>query len=1107
MGLEHRTDSRQPPLITPSASPPSRSQSISYNPHANIITSGKSSSSSGPSIRTGSRFSSTPLSTTETPDIPTLRSQSTSRLLSVWSTLADRYSLRVDQDDIVDIRTGQLVKDRGVVRGLNGKWDFGRFASVEDDEGDEQLEYEEDRNRGTEGVQEESDDELDSFAYLDHQQGLDGPQEGIESPANPFMTLSNLTSRATHAIDPTNDEDDAADLRAFLEDERHRKETQGDAAEQDDISTGESRIEEGGSEFVTEIDTETEAGFTTEGELFSDYDEVRMLDTEKVDKVHRSPILRGKEGSEDELELWDASDFDIILSSEKANEIPSSSKSKSHPHLITPPNSSTYSESHTDLFEPLVSSPPLLSPIYSSTRSKSRQRSSTDHPPTTITKPFTPAPSTSLPSSSPFINSSRIPRLDLSRLSNLRRGRSQSRSPSKVSQRKNEDTGTAVSVAGSKNPSRSKTANPELPPSYFTPSTSRMSKRHSSEAIRTSSSPQNPGKSVRHKGKGQTGAGEVDKNSHSGKFEPKSTAVDVKGKSKAREIIEIDSSSDELPLDSITSSSRRLSAKARGKKRARSSGASWSSEAEWENDSHQAAGGSTTINHRKSKLMGSPTKKGRYTVLSDSEPEEVIHHTSAHSSYEIDPISSPAKLSPRRAPQNTHPEQRRRNDSSQSRSRQSRLASNVQLYEDKNDDHQEKEHSPHGSLHRSAGRSRSRARANSKRAVTNLLSDTDLGHTANFHDYPMRDPSPSRYVTTKCDDTGQSDIMLSPARAASQSQIQKAFEGRAKDIISNAIKGLYSLLTPEGMTALQEQVQEPGSRPSSHRRRISHPSTGHEMVYTPRRTSSRPHAPSDASITSSPGSLSNKAGSSFLYATPSSHRGRSHLQSHPDPTYSRGTLPPSSPYSELDEDRGHDYFEESDKQDLESDDQPLPTSSPLKLISSSRRERSGPLNLRDFPNSRPRASSIVQRSRSRGRRVSFKEIASETQTKAGETRRTLSREISVEDPVQEIHREGKRVEVDAMTLHREDEAGSDDSNGSDATRPRLAVQSRMRSVGTPGPPTYRGKRQQFRQRSPSILRAPTKSEPPELVETEPLPIRVPSRPKKVKAVGRRPSRN
>ncbi|KAJ4480305.1 hypothetical protein C8R41DRAFT_842559 [Lentinula lateritia] len=1105
MGFEHRTDSRQPPLITPSASPPSRSQSFSYNPHANIITSGKSSSSSGSSIRTGSRFSSTPLSITETPDIPTLRSQSTSRLLSVWSTLADRYSLRVDQDDIVDIRTGQLVKDRGVVRGLNGKWDFGRFASVEDDAGDEHLEYEEDTNRGTEGVQEESDDELDSFAYLDHQQGLDGPQEDIEAPANPFMTLSNLTSRATHAIDPTNDEDDAADLRAFLEDERHRKETQGDAAEQDDISTGESRIEEGGSEFVTEIDTETEAGFTTEGEPFSDYDEVPTLATEKVDKVQRSPILRGKEGSEDELELWDASDFDIILSSEKANEIPSSSKSKSHPHLITPPNSSTYSESHTDLFEPLVSSPPLLSPIYSSTRSKSRQRSSTDHPPTTITKPFTPASSTSLPSSSPFIDSSRIPRLDLSRLSNLRRGRSQSRSPSKVSQRKNEDTGAAASVTGSKNPSRSKTANPELPPSYSTSSSSRMSKRHSSEAIGTSSSPQNAGKSVRHKGKAQNGAGELDKNFHVGKIEPKPTAVDIKGKSKAREIIEIDSSSDELPLDSITSSSRRLLAKDRGKKRARSSGASWSSEAQWENDSHQAAGGSTTIHHRKSKLMGSPTKKGRYTVLSDSEPEEVIHHTSAHSSCEIDPISSPAKLSPRRAPQNTHPEQRRRNKSSQSRSRQSRLASNVQIYEDKDDDHQKNEHSPHGSFHRSAGRSRSRARANSKRAVAGSLSGAGLGRAAGLHDYPMRDPSPSRYVTTKCDDTGQSDIMLSPTRAASQSQIQKAFEGRAKDIISNAIKGLYSLLTPEGMTALQEQVQDEGSRPSSHQRRISHPSTGHEMVYTPRRTSSRRHPPSEVSITSSPGSSSNKAGTSFLYATPSSHQGRSHRQSHPDPTYSRGTLPPSSPYPELEEDRDYDYFEESDPQDFESDDQPLPTSSPLKTISSSRRERSGPLNLRYFPNSRPRASSIVQRSRSRGRRVSFKEIASETQTKAGETRRTLSREISVEDPVQEIHREGKRVEVDAMTLHREDEAGSDDSNGSDATRPRLAVQSRMRSVGTPGPPTYRGKRQQFRQRSPSILRAPTKSEPPELFETEPLPIRV--RPNKGKAVGRRPSRN
>ncbi|KAJ3849825.1 hypothetical protein EV368DRAFT_85157 [Lentinula lateritia] len=874
MGIEHRTDSLQPALITPSASPPSRSHSLFHGAPADTTPSGqKNPSFSGPSIRTGPRFSSTPVSSTETPDISTLRSRSTSRLLSVWSTLAERYSLRVDQDDIVDIRTGQLVKDRGVVRGLDGRWDFGRFAAV----GDEQLEYE---KGGKGGGREESDDELDSFADVDEQHGVNGPR----------MTLSNLTSRATHAIDPTNDEDDAADLRAFLEDERHRKEKQVDAAEQDDV---------------------------------------------QLVGVH-------KERSDDELELWDASDFDIILS----HEMPSSPT----PILITPPRS----ESHTGFFEPL-----------------------------TLTKPRTPAPSTSsLPPSSPLVGSSRIPRLDLSRLSNLRRG---SQTPSKPSPRKHRDEhpGPAASVAGSKNkhPPRANTPNPA----------------------------------------------------------PKTPVVDAKRGSQAPEIIEIGSSSDEdedgLPLGSVVGSeSRGLSAKARGKKRARSSGAAGSSEAEWGEPPATA-----TVIRRKSKPLGSPTKKGRYTVLSESDPEDAVHRRARARS----PWGSGGGLvSDRR--RLVGPVQRRRGEGSQS-------------------EDQDNEHTPPGPPHPSAGRPRTLARApsNSKRAVPNPLSP---------------------------------ELTL-----PEQSQMQTAFEGRAEDIISHAIKGLYSLLTPEGMTALREQVRGQASGPGPGSGAAS-ASTRHGVVFTPRRVSGRRRR-------SPPSSLSNKASSGVLHATPSSHRGRS---AHPDPAYSRGTPPPSSPY-EVDGHRGG-YFEDSggrsgddddddddddshddddddsaDDDDDDDNDLRLPTS-PL-LGTGGRSSRGGRHGLAD---SRPRASSIVERSRSRGRRVSFREVV----TGAGGTRGTLSRG--------EIHRGGKRGEGERELTeggvgshpHRGDRAGSDydESNGT-RTRLRLGVQAqaRGRSVGAPG---Y----QESRQRSPSVVRVPTTSEYLKLVKTERVPVKVSGRRGKVGSI-------
>lgn len=41
------------------------------------------------------------------------------KLLGVWSSLAERYAKPIDEDDIVDIVTGQVIQDRGVISG----WD------------------------------------------------------------------------------------------------------------------------------------------------------------------------------------------------------------------------------------------------------------------------------------------------------------------------------------------------------------------------------------------------------------------------------------------------------------------------------------------------------------------------------------------------------------------------------------------------------------------------------------------------------------------------------------------------------------------------------------------------------------------------------------------------------------------------------------------------------------------------------------------------------------------------------------------------------------------------------------------------------------------------
>jgi hypothetical protein len=154
-------------------------------------------------------------------------------MLDVWNQLAERYSRRIDEDDIVDLRTYEIVKDRGVIRGIEGSWEFGRFADADVDAEDKENDRDDignvqDSVEEVEDYDEESEDELDMLpksevAVLSRRPDERQPDksDGDESvPTEPAF-------KPIGAFDPSN-EDDARDLQEFLEAEQRRREFCGE---------------------------------------------------------------------------------------------------------------------------------------------------------------------------------------------------------------------------------------------------------------------------------------------------------------------------------------------------------------------------------------------------------------------------------------------------------------------------------------------------------------------------------------------------------------------------------------------------------------------------------------------------------------------------------------------------------------------------------------------------------------------------------------------------------------------------------------------------------------------------------------------------------------
>ncbi|KAF8967050.1 hypothetical protein BDZ97DRAFT_1917003 [Flammula alnicola] len=204
----------KPPLITPSASPPP------LRPPAHASLSHRMSESAPPLKR--QRISSTPrrtineASSSSTPrpqtpvDVQKEREASKLRLLEVWASLADRYTRRLDEDDLVDIHTGEITKDNGVLRNSR-KFTFGALDApaagyTTADEGSDSAEEDE---------EDEYDlDELDAFA------DTDADTCGSERDGKCELEAGGKVVPPVTPLDPI----DAEDLREFMDAERKRRE-------------------------------------------------------------------------------------------------------------------------------------------------------------------------------------------------------------------------------------------------------------------------------------------------------------------------------------------------------------------------------------------------------------------------------------------------------------------------------------------------------------------------------------------------------------------------------------------------------------------------------------------------------------------------------------------------------------------------------------------------------------------------------------------------------------------------------------------------------------------------------------------------------------------
>ncbi|KAG8910255.1 hypothetical protein FRC01_006431, partial [Tulasnella sp. 417] len=118
------------------------------------------------------------------------RRASVARVLSVWESLEQRYGRAMDDDDIVDLRSGKLVQDRGILKGSKS-WQYGELLGG----GDAEDKDDGATTEGSEGLLTTGNDDEE-----------EEEEEGEEQQRDPDQSLDDL-----QLLGPTNEGDATSD--------------------------------------------------------------------------------------------------------------------------------------------------------------------------------------------------------------------------------------------------------------------------------------------------------------------------------------------------------------------------------------------------------------------------------------------------------------------------------------------------------------------------------------------------------------------------------------------------------------------------------------------------------------------------------------------------------------------------------------------------------------------------------------------------------------------------------------------------------------------------------------------------------------------------------
>ncbi|TCD66613.1 Protein phosphatase 2C 2 [Steccherinum ochraceum] len=281
-------------LITPSASPPV-SRSASKKPQPPPAKRPRLASTPLSSTSSASRSTPLPAAQIIERSLHDARRESAQRVLSIWESLAERYSKNIDEDDIIDLHAGVVIKNRGVLLSRN-KVELGELGDFTRDSEDERVTAAGGSKAAEDEVEADSDaDPLDAFAP-----GNDVPEE-LEK------------EKERRNVPPVREMDpaDAEDLKKFLEQEQVRREEGG--TDDEDEEDEEDVLDVLASDDWVTTDAEdlrgSDEGDSEVSDLEPSDSELGPPDGTRRVKVERALTVDDASDSEDELATWSDDDY------------------------------------------------------------------------------------------------------------------------------------------------------------------------------------------------------------------------------------------------------------------------------------------------------------------------------------------------------------------------------------------------------------------------------------------------------------------------------------------------------------------------------------------------------------------------------------------------------------------------------------------------------------------------------------------------------------------------------------------------------------------------------------------------------------------------------